>query len=306
MEPKRITIIIAAIVFLSVGISAAKRKVEQTRQGADPAQVKIIQSAQAKFDKGDYAGAKADAAKFIESFPASALCADAQYLIALSYLREGNEPAAREELDRLIKNYPNFSKVAEAASTLRTLEAKRFQEIIGAQQNAQAQLEEENKKLTQAVESMRQAANEDKLYLVIDVKADMIMVKIGPTTLYAFPCATGKDIGYLSTTGMLTKFTTPRGKHKIIAKVENPIWYRPNWWWLERGEDVPEGITWEQRGVEGKLGKYKLDFGDQFYIHGYEGHVNPGKYTHGCVRVNDDDLQVLWNLTEVGTYVYIF
>ena len=41
---------------------------------------------------------------------------------------------------------------------------------------------------------------------------------------------------------LLTKFTTPRGKHKIIAKVENPIWYRPNWWWLERGEDVPEGI----------------------------------------------------------------
>lgn len=271
-----------------------------------PLQSKIIQGAQAKLEAGNYAGARADAVKLIASYPASPYSADAQYIIAMSYLREGNESSARAELERFLKNYPNGPKTAGAAATLRSLESRRFQEILDSQQYRQTVLEQRNRKLAAAVASMKKASRSEYIYIVIDVQADMLMVKLGDATLYAFPCATGKGEGYLITTRTPRRFATPMGKMKIISKEKNPVWYRPNWYWLERGEEVPEGITKAERAVYGALGKYKLDIGDAFYIHGHPGGVKPGKYTHGCIRINESDLELLYDITEVGTEVYIF
>jgi len=306
MKRRQIPIIILVILLLSANVALANKQGMGDPQAPEIAGAKTIEEIRAKFNRGDYAGTRLDAGKFIQTHPSSTACPEAQYLIALSYLKEANEPAAREELDRYMKNYPNAAKAAEASATLRTLEARRFQEMYDAAQRKQAALEEQNRKISEAVEEMRKTAKTDKIYIVIDVQADMIMVKMGNATLYSFPCATGKGEGYLAATGGIEAFYTPRGKLSIIKKEKDPVWVRPNWYWLERGEEVPEGITNTERSVHGYLGKYKLDLGDQFYIHGHPGGVKPGKYTHGCIRVNDDDLQILWNITEVGTEVYIF
>lgn len=306
MEKYRIPIMVMLISLLCASVSFAKKQGAGETLVMDSAQAKTMDEIRNKFNRGDYAGTRLDAGRFIQAHPSSAACAEAQYLIAISFLQEGNEPAARDELDRFVKNYPKSAKAPEASATLRSLEAKRFQEIYDAQQRRQAALEEQNRKLSEAVESMRKTAKTDKIYIVVDVQSDMVMVKMGKATLYSFPCATGKGEGYLAATGGIAAFYTPRGKLSIIKKEKDPVWVRPNWYWLERGEEVPEGITNTERGVHGALGKYKLDIGDQYYIHGHPGGVKPGKYTHGCIRVNDDDLEILWNITEVGTEVYVF
>lgn len=313
MKNKLILFALIAAIFLSVNVSARKRadnpqNLPQQHQSDNLSseETKLFESVKSKFDSGDYPAARLEAVRFIESYPASNLCPEAQYIIAMSYLREGNEPSAREELDNLIKNYPSSQLVGEASSILRSLEAKRFQEIISVQQERQSALQAEAEKLVQTLESLKKTIAKDKIYLVIDVEADLLMVKIRNATLYAFPCATGKGEAYLPATAKLRSFTTPKGRHTIIKKEKDPLWYRPDWYWLERGLEVPEGITMEQRAVRGHLGKYKLDIGEAFYIHGYQGTVKPGKYTHGCIRVNEGDLEILWNLTEVGTEVYIF
>jgi L,D-transpeptidase YbiS len=313
MKNKFLLFSFLAFLLLSINVSFGKRAEKQQPPPQQPQvtnpsdeQTKLFETIKGKFDAGDYAGARLEAVRFIESYPSSNLCPEAQYIIAMSYLKEGNEPSAREELDKLIKNYPSSQRIGEASSLLRSLEAKRFQEIISAQHERQTALEEEANKLAQTLEALKKTVARDKIYIVIDVEADLLMVKIRNATLYSFPCATGKGEAYLPATARLRSFTTPKGRHTIIKKEKDPVWYRPDWYWLERGLEVPEGITMEQRAVRGHLGKYKLDIGEAFYIHGYQGIVKPGKYTHGCIRVNEGDLEILWNLTEVGTEVYIF
>ena len=55
------------------------------------------------------------------------------------------------------------------------------------------------------------------------------------------------------------------------------------------------------------LGKYALDLGSGYMIHGTDNEDSIGKrVSHGCIRVPGDMLQELWNASKVGTPVYIF
>jgi hypothetical protein len=67
----------------------------------------------------------------------------------------------------------------------------------------------------------------------------------------------------------------------------------------------PEGTI--NRHVEGQLGKYRLDLGDGFLLHGTPYQASVGQAaTHGCVRLHDDDIQWLYENIPVGTKVYIY
>lgn len=64
-----------------------------------------------------------------------------------------------------------------------------------------------------------------------------------------------------------------------------------------------------QRLVPDALGPYKLDTGDGYLIHGTNLYTEDSigeAVSHGCVRMNNDDLGMLYRLTPVGTPVFIF
>lgn len=61
------------------------------------------------------------------------------------------------------------------------------------------------------------------------------------------------------------------------------------------------------RRIPGELGRYKLDLGDGYLIHGTpEADSVGGATTHGCLRLRADDLELLFQGVPVGTPVYIF
>ncbi len=63
----------------------------------------------------------------------------------------------------------------------------------------------------------------------------------------------------------------------------------------------------KNRSVAGELGKYRLNLGDGYYLHGTPDQNSIGQAaTHGCVRLHDDDIQWLYDHVPVGTRVYIY
>jgi hypothetical protein len=63
----------------------------------------------------------------------------------------------------------------------------------------------------------------------------------------------------------------------------------------------------KNRKVEGELGKYRLNLGDGYLLHGtpYKESIGMAA-THGCVRLGDSDIQWLYDNVPVGTRVYIY
>ncbi|HEX8255056.1 MAG TPA: L,D-transpeptidase [Thermoanaerobaculia bacterium] len=101
-------------------------------------------------------------------------------------------------------------------------------------------------------------------------------------------------------------FRTPRGRHTVVRKVENPVWTKPDWAFIEEGKKVPPPDS-PLRKEKGTMGKYALDLGDRVMLHGTNDPKSIGRrVSHGCVRLPNDMLRVLWKEAQVGTEVYIF
>jgi hypothetical protein len=101
-------------------------------------------------------------------------------------------------------------------------------------------------------------------------------------------------------------FKTPKGKFSITGKRKHPYWHRSDWDFIEQGLPVPpkdHPSRWE----EGVLGDYALDLVDGYMIHGtiYK-RLMGMPVTHGCVRLGDKDLEIVFNTLNIGSKVYIF
>ena len=63
----------------------------------------------------------------------------------------------------------------------------------------------------------------------------------------------------------------------------------------------------KNRKIEGELGKYRLNLGDGYLLHGTPYKESIGlAATHGCVRMRDEDIEWLYDHVPVGTRVYIY
>src|SRR5690348_205955 len=63
----------------------------------------------------------------------------------------------------------------------------------------------------------------------------------------------------------------------------------------------------KNRRVEGELGKYRLDLGEGYLLHGTPDKESIGfAATHGCVRLRDEDIEWLYTYVPVGTKVFIY
>jgi hypothetical protein len=69
---------------------------------------------------------------------------------------------------------------------------------------------------------------------------------------------------------------------------------------------IPPMVT-QNRKIYGELGRYALDLGDGYLIHGSPDPKSIGKaVTHGCIRLGDYDISWLYHSVPMGTAVYIY
>jgi L,D-transpeptidase ErfK/SrfK len=119
-------------------------------------------------------------------------------------------------------------------------------------------------------------------------------------------CSTGKDELLIGPNGKKFLFKTPRGVLTVKSKQEDPVWVRPDWDFIEQGQKIPSAHA-EERYDYATLGKYKLELGDGYKLHGtlYQRFIGQ-PVTHGCVRFLDDDLEVIYKTLSVKSKVYIY
>lgn len=101
-------------------------------------------------------------------------------------------------------------------------------------------------------------------------------------------------------------FKTPKGKYQILGKTTSPVWRKPDWAFVEEGLPIPPA-NHPSRWEAGVLGDYALSIGDGYLIHGtlYKRFLGM-PVTHGCIRLNDEDLEAIYKTLNIGSRVYIF
>lgn len=63
----------------------------------------------------------------------------------------------------------------------------------------------------------------------------------------------------------------------------------------------------KNREIPGELGRYRLDMGNGYLLHGTPHEDSIGRpVTHGCVRLADEDIEWLYENLPLGTRVYIY
>jgi len=143
-------------------------------------------------------------------------------------------------------------------------------------------------------------------YLVINTTDNLFYLYRNKKLIREGHCSTGSYKMLMTQEGRSWIFKTPRGKFWIHGKTVNPSWRRPDWSFVEEGLPVPPENHYS-RWEYGVLGDYALALGDGYLIHGtiYKRFLGM-PVTHGCVRLNDDDLKVVFNTLNIGSKVYIF
>lgn len=144
-------------------------------------------------------------------------------------------------------------------------------------------------------------------YIVVDTAYNRLYIKRGQETLLTAIASTGSGtiLEKPAQPGSRWVFDTPRGEFSIKSRLTNPVWVKPDWAFLEEGADVPSDPA--DRVESGILGDYALGFGQGFFIHGTLYTRLLGKnVTHGCIRLNDEDLRAVYKMAKVGTPLMIF
>lgn len=147
----------------------------------------------------------------------------------------------------------------------------------------------------------------DEVYVHVSVSQRRLTVLRGGDALHSFPVAVGTG-AYLrhrnaETGGWL--FETPVGIYSIGRKEKNPVWYAPDWFFVEKGQSVPPPDS-PRRYFPGEMGEYALYLGDGLAIHGTRNEESVGRAaSHGCMRLRKEDITRLYAMAGVGTKVII-
>jgi hypothetical protein len=145
----------------------------------------------------------------------------------------------------------------------------------------------------------------DQSYIVINTTDNEFFLYKNKKLVRKGLCSSGAN-KILQTENKTYIFRTPKGKFSITGKRTHPYWHRSDWDFIEQGLPVPpkdDPSRWEA----GILGDYALDLVDGYMIHGtiYK-RLMGMPVTHGCVRLGDEDLEIVYNTLNIGSKVYIF
>lgn len=143
-------------------------------------------------------------------------------------------------------------------------------------------------------------------YIVINTTDNRFLLYRNKKLIREGFCSSGSYKLLQTMEGKSWIFKTPKGKFMIQGKTTNPTWRRPDWAFVEEGLPIPSQND-PSRYEYGVLGDYAMALGDGYLIHGtiYKRFLGM-PVTHGCVRLNDEDLKLIFNTLSIGSKVYIF
>lgn len=167
----------------------------------------------------------------------------------------------------------------------------------------------EPKKLSKEVEVLKQQflnLTPSQAYIVVNTTYNRFRLYKNKKQIREGFCSTGSYTLLKSHDKRQWIFHTPKGMYRVLGKVTNPVWRRPDWSYVEEGLPIPSAndpTRWEA----GVLGDYALSIGDGYLIHGtiYKRFLGM-PVTHGCIRMNDEDLEAVYKTLEIGSKVYIY
>jgi L,D-transpeptidase ErfK/SrfK len=143
-------------------------------------------------------------------------------------------------------------------------------------------------------------------YLIINTSANNFRLMNEEKVLREGMCSTGSYTILQAGENKQWIFKTPRGMFKILNKIQDPVWKKPDWAFVEEGLPIPSAND-PSRYEYGVLGDYSMILGDGYMIHGtlYKRFLGL-PVTHGCVRMGDDDLEAVFKTVQIGSKVYIY
>jgi len=143
-------------------------------------------------------------------------------------------------------------------------------------------------------------------YLVVSTTENHFWLYVGGRLIREGRCSTGSYVYLKGSGGRSWLFQTPRGQFFVQSKIVNPVWHKPDWAFVEEGKPIPPPGS-PERYEYGVLGRYALAIGNGYLIHGtlYQRLLGL-PVTHGCVRLGDADLEVVYRTLPLGAPVYIY
>ncbi len=149
-------------------------------------------------------------------------------------------------------------------------------------------------------------AKPEGLFIVVDTYRNRLRVVQDGKVLREALCSTGTGIVLIDPRNKKKwVFDTPLGERVIERKQKNPVWIKPDWAFIEEGEEPPKDPA--ERVDPYSLGDYGLYMGDGYIIHGTLFKTLLGRrVTHGCIRLGDEDLEFLYRNVPLGTRVYLY
>ena len=173
---------------------------------------------------------------------------------------------------------------------------------VAALEQEAAELEEQNRGLQRMLDEF----NDHEIYIVVDTENNRLTLRKDDNVLRTVVVGTGSRQLVEEETGRNWYFETPIGSFTVLGKERNPVWIRPDWSFVEENMPVPPPGD-PERIVRGVLGKYALLLGNGYKIHGTTFKDLLGThFTHGCISMDDDDLEAVYRAVKTGTKVYIY
>jgi hypothetical protein len=164
------------------------------------------------------------------------------------------------------------------------------------------QLDAEN----QGLRNMLRDMDDDELYLVVDTESNRLAMRQGSAIIMTAKVGTGSRQFVKEDRGRNWYFETPLGSLTVLGRERNPVWIRPDWSYVEENMPIPPAND-PDRFVRDVLGKYAILLGNGYKIHGTKWKNLLGThFTHGCVSLDDDDLEIVYKSVKNGTKVYIY
>ncbi len=169
-------------------------------------------------------------------------------------------------------------------------------------QEQATRLDEEN----QGLRNMLKDMDDDELYLVVDTESNRLEMRQGNTIVLTAKVGTGSRQFVNEDRGRTWYFESPMGSLTVLGRERNPVWIRPDWSYVEENMPIPPAND-PERYVHDVLGKYAILLGNGYKLHGTKWKKLLGShFTHGCVSLGDDDLEIVYKSVKKGTKVYIY